>query len=299
MPPKREDKPLSPEEQFAKPETITINGVPVPIYDIAPGRERLKTEVPTIIGLGWSATTEVYKKNMLKFADCGRRVISADAPHGIPADPIPKYPMAELRKAAAILETIDEKGIDKVDAVVHSEAGVFITIAATMRPEKFRNIVYIDPAGMIGKDNLPRLAVGFSLDLIHQTIREMKKSRLRKEQNTRAVGETAANPLGAVKVLAEQPGQSIRSVFAITTEDIREMLRGLKAKGVGLSVIHGAEDRAFPMKRMQEAMSPEEIDGFYSTVGTHNSFILEPEPYTRLADQALDALEKRAKGGKS
>ncbi|MBU6431317.1 hypothetical protein KGQ29_02995, partial [Patescibacteria group bacterium] len=172
------------------------------------------------------------------------------------------------------------------------EGSIFSVMAAYLYPERFRNLVLVDPAGMIGKDNLPRLASGFSIDLIKQIISEMTKEKPTKDQTT---GGGPLDALKAANVLIKSPLQAIRSVFAIANSDIRNMLKSIKEKGIGISVIHPVDDRAFPMEKMQEALGVEHLDGFYSVKGSHNSYFLDPKPYTLLIDNALDDLEKKSK----
>jgi len=55
-----------------------------------------------------------------------------------------------------------------VDAITHSEGSIYIAIAASLRPDLFRNIVLVSPAGMLPDDNLVKEAGRFSSTSIRE-----------------------------------------------------------------------------------------------------------------------------------
>ena len=277
------------EEQWEHPEKVQIGERIIEVEDIKPNQK--KTETPMIIGLGWSETPEVHKGNIKVYVEKGRRVISPDTPHGIDAPPQENYPAVELRKMTALVKTIEEKGVDKVDIVAHSEGAVFSVMAAYFYPEKFRSLVLVNPAGMIGEDNVVRLGVGFSADLIKQIITEAKKEKPNEGQTTGG----SLDALGGIKVLAQNPRASVESVFAMANSDLREMLISIREKGIKVAVVAGVDDGAFPIEKMQKTLGLEHVDGFYSVKGTHNSYLLDPKPYSLLIDTVLDDLEELLK----
>ncbi len=78
-----------------------------------------------------------------------------------PEEAVQKYPKEEVRKALNILGVLEEKDVEKTDVIAHSEGAVNTLIAASLYPEKFRNIVLFGPAGLIGEDTFTRLFQGF------------------------------------------------------------------------------------------------------------------------------------------
>lgn len=269
------------EEQFSNKEVMELPGGKVEVVDIKPDKE--KDEVPTLVAPGWAATPEVLKDNILTLAEEGRRTISINSPHGIETQKVENFPEAELKKVAAVMEVLKEKKIDKIDAVAHSEAGINIAIAATLYPEKFRNIVLVDPGGMVGEDNLGRLIKDFSNDIVIKQTMDSLKDPERIKPIVRALKE-------AGKSILAGPKETVKEVLAISKTQIHELLKGLKEQGIGITIIHGVDDRAFPMDKVQKIAKMDQLDGFISVKGTHNEFYLKPKVYTRLADQALTAL---------
>ncbi len=285
-------------EQFDHPKKIRINGSDIHIYDI---HTENANSVPVLYGIGYSAVPGNYGQAIIDLAEKNRRVISIEAPHGVDTQPITEHPMVELRKAAAWLEMMEQNNIEKADAVAHSESAIYITIAATMHPEKFRNIILVDPAGIIGKDSAPRLMIGFAMDLIKEIIDDVRKSKdvLYSEYNPLhlinaeylpARPQTSILEL-AQKVIAIDPLDSIKSFFAISNADILDMIKNLREKGVGVYIIHAADDKIFPTEDVQKMISGGQVDGFYSIAGTHQTLSINPRPTADVINYALNAGE--------
>lgn len=264
------------EEQWNVPHLIPVDGETIEIRDVRP--ENAKDSIPVITGLGWSESPDSIKKNVHLIYNNGRRVISPNTPHGIEpgeiAEEASSHPAVELRKMAGLIKSLEALGVEKADVVAHSEGAIYTVLAAYLFPEKIRNIVLVNPAGVIGKDSLPRLMVGFSADLTKQVIKDLMDG-----------GPTFL--LNGLKVLSKNPLQAIKSVLAIADSDIRDMLRDVREHGIKISVIATTEDIAFPMKKIQEALGRGDIDGLYSMVGSHNEYLTNPEPYIRIAEHAL------------
>jgi len=286
----KREGPLSLEAQYENKQKLELMGGEVDFVDLRPDIQ--EHDVPVLFCPGWVTTSGAVKDNLLEFANQGRRTICIDASHGIDTEGssmneemIKDLPEAELRKVAALIQSMEKKGIDQVDAVAMSEGGIYLTIAATLYPEKFRNIVLVDPAGMSGEDGFKELAGRFSKDWFYE--------KLKGFLNPKVIGQIIKKEIVDAKNIAANISQSIKEVEAISSTQIPELLKNLKSEGKGISIIHSVDDKAFPMKKIQEMTNTDQVDGFYSVKGSHNQFMLEPSLYTKLADQALDALEKK------
>ena len=224
------------------------------------------------------------------------------APHGIDTDPDfgtgdKTYAAAELRKAAAMLRTLEEKGVEQMDIVAHSESAIWTLIVATMHPEKIRNVVLIDPAGLIDKDSTPRLATSFCLDIVQGALNKEKLPRPKVERGVQPGSPT--DLFGALKNMAGDPMRSLKEVLALRDADIRDILENLKAQGKHIAIVQGARDVIFPMERMNKIVNTKQVDGFYSVYDAHNEINSNPEAYIHVIDHALDALEKLSKRDKA
>lgn len=276
------------ERQFESPEVLRVGAEEISIHDVVPAHP--KTEVPVVFGPGFNANPRIYKENILVLAEEGRRVLSADAPHGVTTDIEHDTAPAELRKAAAILEMLAYKGIEKTDAIGHSEAGIYLTAAALIAPGKFRNLVLSNPAGMIGKGGIGALLLRFLKD-------ERKNTKYTAEHPNPDAGKVEFDLGNLLKIINSNPAQSIRELDAIAAADIRDALTTLKEQGVGISIIHSADDEIFPMSQMQKMANVSMLDGFYSVGGTHQVINKRPTQYTQLAEAALTALEEKQRKG--
>ena len=299
------------EEQLEKPEALDLPGGRVPVLDVSP--EHAKTEVPTMIAPCRGVRPDVYRYNIEVLVGAGRRVVAVDAIHGVDTQEEGDKPHIEQRKAAAMLQTLQAKGIDRTDVLAHSEGGLYAVMAAVQEPARFRNLVLVNPAGIIGRDSPWRLGKGF--------IEDSKVEAARRAHKT---DRDATDPKQFLKDILAKPGRAFQEALAISQSDIRDMLRYLKEKGIGVSIIHAADDRGFPMERVQVERRPNEsekeyqdrvekvrrgdvatagesrgninttmVDGFYSVEGSHNELIQRPDLYTKLVEHALTAMEKK------
>lgn len=280
---------LTLEQQFRNREKIELPEGDIEIVDIKPDKQ--KTEVPVILGLGWGGAPDAYKNNILSLAESGRRTIAIDAIHGIDHsiknEAAETLPEAELRKVAALIQALENKNIEKADAVGYSEGGIYVTLAAMLYPEKFRNLVLVNPGGMVGKDKEVRLTAGFLKDLVKHFIDSIGDKEFLK-RFTAFYG-------GMVKSAAKDIVRAVQEISAISDSQIQEFLENIKAQGLGISIIHTVDDNAFPMDRMQKIVKPRHVDGFYSIQGAHGDFVIQAEKYTHIVDGALDALENKKK----
>lgn len=278
------------EEQFAKKELFDVLDGKIEAVDVVP--DTLKTETPLLLAPGWAASSETFKDSIKILFEKNRRVISLEhASEGVSEDLMDEhlkqqYPADELRKAMALLALIKEKNIDKIDVITHSEGAINTAIAASLEPEKFRNIVFMAPGGMIGKDTFPKLAGRFSYGLIRDAIKNNFSEDFDKARGARAMKV-------AIKYMASNPKRALKESVAISSSQIHEIIKELHSKGIGIAIASGVDDPAFPMDKMQETAKADQLDGFVSLKGSHNEIIDRPEKYVAAADELLDKLEKK------
>ncbi|HEX4104418.1 MAG TPA: alpha/beta hydrolase [Candidatus Paceibacterota bacterium] len=288
------------EAQFDRPEIITHAGIRIGVHDVSP--QKLKTPIPVALGVGWSLRPRAYRETILELARRGRRVICVDAPHGVRASLKAPYPRVELGKAEVLIEALSHKKIGRVDMIAHSEAAIYMVVAATLWPEKFRNIVLVNAAGVIGKDSMPKLIVRFLFDLSVEFVYALKTKIARGFVRMLGIGHTMkesdtslrkATSFGKpTRTIFTGLIQSVESMYAIAHADLRGMLQNLKNKGVGIAFIHATGDRTFPIKKVRRAATDKISHAFYTAPGTHQSITLNPKHYASLIDHALDELEK-------
>ena len=275
------------EKQFGRRRTATFNKAKIEIIvDLAPACT--KTAVPVVMVSGWASTAAVLKENIIALAATGRRIIYANAPHGVPAAGQPGYPAAELRKAAALLLTLDARRVRHADVVAHSEGAIVVAIAATLRPEKFRNVILVNPAGLSKIKDIGQLASDFSVDMLWGEIR-----RLLAEPGLAKTVLTTW--LEAGKTIVADPFKAWEEVQAISSAEIAGLLKDLKDRGLGVAVIHAKDDRTFPVEEVCRRARAGEVCEIIVVPGSHNELYLKPEAFAHLINRTLIALESRKK----
>jgi len=304
------------EEQFKKREVFNFEGGKVEIVDVKP--EHQKTEVPVMVIPGWAGTLDGYKDFILELAQEGREALGIGAMHGIEhkftEDNFKNISDAILRHIAALNEVVEAKGIKEFDVAAHSMSAITAAFYAKLFPGKIRNFFPINPAGMMGKDSFWRM------------FRDFQKDAKAQEEESAKVGNLAqAKEMarGVSKAIRQHPIKIVREVFAMANMQIHDILKELHEQGVGIVVIHSADDRGFPMERIQETSMPEEEDvyiespdasteelaaileepgettkislmkGFISTKGLHARVCLDGKAIGKWVDHLLTALEKK------
>ena len=289
------------EKQFENVETINIQGQEIKILDIIPPNQ--KTDIPVVMAPGYGTYSPLHiKTNILEMARLGRRTLFIDEPRGIKeninnekTEVIKEY---FLRQVSALVEVLDAKGIEKIDIVGNSEGGMYAIIAADIYPERFNNIILCNTGGMIGEDTASKLIYRFAVEGLRSAI-DMGKRK--KTMSVDAQKQIKEGVVGFNKYVFGEPKASYEEIKSMAGTKIRDMVKDVHSKGIGVSIIHTVDDSVFPMDQVQKETSktsPDEkliVDGFYSIPGRHGEFSVNPEQYTRITDEALTALEEKNK----
>jgi len=142
---------------------------------------------------------------------------------------------------------------------------------------------------MVGEDETGRLLKGAALDTVLQTARIYKN--LLKEGGVDAFKKSMVGGRNVVKTVASNPRHQLESIGVIAKSQIHEIFEILRELGIKISIIHGVDDKLFSMDEVQKHTTSKTADGFYSVQGTHYEIYLHPEKFTKVINQALDALE--------
>jgi len=260
----------------------------VEIIDIPADEKNPKSTV--FIAPGFGEVAKTLEPNIKYFAEEGRRTLSYNSIIGVSPEHANKSDQPEVadftkRKLAIIEKTIDEKGLERINGVGHSEGAANLVFAALRNPAVFKNLILIDPVGLMGDDSLTGLFKRFA-EHTFKRIQTAKTDPERNELNQRSKGER-------MKVITENPLRAIQALSSLSKIKIEDILLILKERGIHISIIHGTDDILFPMERMQKMTDSKMIDGFYSIRGGHNDYFLEPEKYSFAISSAIEALENK------
>lgn len=250
-----------------------------------------KDNVPVFISPGWGVekADESMKETLETIANEKRKVITTSFKREekiIESGDKDDIPVAELQKALTIIEAINKKDIDKIDAIGHSEGGLNLAIAASLYPEKFRNLVFIAPAGMMGKkDSFLDLIKRFTID---EGINEIKN---RKDSNINSFYDYIKN---IIKYVSKNPSLALKESREINNADIFEMFKHLKEQGIGVGLVCGVNDKVFPIEEVIKSANEKNIDYLVSTKGHHGSFVLNKD-HVLLAENLLTNMARNKK----
>ncbi|HNP79783.1 MAG TPA: alpha/beta hydrolase [Candidatus Pacearchaeota archaeon] len=251
------------------------------IVEINP--EKPKDDVPVFISPGWGVekANESMKQTLEIIANEKRKVMTTSFEREnkiIENKDKEDIPIAELQKALTIIEAINKKNIDKTDAIGHSEGGLNLAIAASLYPEKFRNLVFLSPAGMMGKkDSFLDLIKRFTVD---EGVNEIKN---RENSNINSFYDYVKN---IIKYVSKNPSLAIEEAKEINSTDIFKMFEHLKEQGVGVGLVCGANDKVFPIEEVIKNANEKNVDYLVLTKGHHGSFVLN-EDHVLLAENLL------------
>lgn len=255
------------------------------VIDIAP--KSLKTQTVTFLAPGWGATTAVYRETIIALASTGRRVVAvASLPELSENSPAYKFsgrnlPAIEWQKAEQAVAILQQKNLTRVDAVGHSESALFLSLAAIKHPKRFRNLVLVNPVALARKRSPWRL--------LWRSLKEYW-----------AVHKSPATPehvrssfFTHAKVMLANPKLHWSPMETFLRSTLPPILRRLKQRGHGISIIHGVDDKFFPIEEIEDSISHDIVDTFYPVSGTHSEFHLDPDPITTVVAFSLDELEKK------
>jgi hypothetical protein len=241
---------------------------------------------------GWGDSGKYTKETYLAGISRGdRRLLAVDYPREIrilsPGNYGEKAPIDQLQRTLCIIEAVEKKGIEKIDAAGYSQGGLDLALAAKLRPDLFQNLVFINPAGIIGKDSFWALAKRFVLDNGIQFLQVMKNNPQWKNK-FKNIQQSFVEYVFSNINLAQQ------EVKSISEGDILEQLEQIKQAGIGVSFICSADDKVFQMGLIQKLMKRKMLNGFYSIEGGHGNLKYDKRVAAAISE-AMEALDNRQK----
>lgn len=295
------------EEQWNHPADVVLGEEALKLHDIRPEQE--KGPRPVMVMPGWGGTPDMWKNNIQELVSAGRRVLVVDSPHGVDAVvDTGDYEVSEaqLRKISAHLGALDQLHVGEVDVVGHSAGAIDALFAASLRPEKVKNVILISSGGMVGKDSLLSLSLRFAQEKKAEAERTTQDGTNQESKRLTSIG---------VKANRQNPIHAFKEALSLAHTQVADLLRSLKEKGVGIIFVHSPDDKVFPFEQVSETIQglkkvddrlgnrkPEEggeilkiLDGVYSVSGGHRGTLLKTEEYARIIDVGLSALEAKHK----
>lgn len=261
----------SPRQCFQKEEMDSLGGS-VSVIDVTSDS---CDGIPVFLACGWSETLGMLENTIFIISKIiNRRILSLDYSRLDDTHVADKrFPANDYLKARALISLIEKKNIDKVDVIAHSEGAIIVTIAAYLKPKKFRKILFIAPAGFLPYDNFYYLVFRFLKDTLYELSFSFQQKTF----------------FAYVKYLKHSliyifrnPIQSAKEAFGISKFKITPLLREIQDKGVDIAVIQHKEDVIFPTKKTQKIIEKTTIKNFYLAEGGHNDIHSNPEKFANM-----------------
>lgn len=256
----------------------------IEIVDIVP--EKPVSDIPVFFAPGMAAGWEDIERH-LKILGQERRVLSLKHPKKeLIHDPKENNPSIEIQKALSILSTLEQRKIQETYLVATSGGGPSAVLAAYMNQYRgWKGIILIESAGLSGKQTT--LGLGLRYFLESRNIQKRFEEEPQILEKFRKFQEKSA--------LARKKHEEItkKEIEAIKNTDVLQMLEFLKSNHIPIVVIHGADEKLFPMKRLQERVAKYHADGVISISAGHYDFLMKPEKIMPIVNEVLSVLEKR------
>jgi len=256
------------EEQFLKREEIRSPGGYIKVVDI----NQSGSGNPILLSSGWGETLEALKSVIFSIAKImERRVFACDYSH---LDNINGYqdgfPAGGYMKAHSFINLLDDKEVIKVDAIGHSEGAINIIIAAHLKPESFKNIILINPSGMMWNDTFYKLAKRFLTEVFFEpiTLDTAKRFLIYVKYIFQVIVYILKNPI-----------QAFREAIGISRFKIFHLLRNIQKRGVKVAIVVDKDDIIFPADQVRRQAKKAQIKNFYLVEGGHNEIHINPDRF--------------------
>lgn len=259
--------------------------------------------LPVLIAGGWSEGTASLQDTADEVLKDGREVITLDHNRSDIKLTSPDNDHPEtLHRAETIMTILDTEQLGRVDVIAHSEGALDIELAARHYPNRFRNIILVAPAGMIGKDSMLGLLGRFSRKVARGYFVDLKEIKQRDPQSAKRFEKAGPEYFKA------NPKKGLREIGAIAASQIDQGLVDLRSKGIKIGLLQSHADRGFPDKKIYENTVVAEaindsssqdlqmvVDSYASVASKragHDDLIIHPERASRAALDMLSDLEK-------
>lgn len=241
------------------------------------GKHEKKESVPVLVVSGWGAPSlDQYKKPLL-FLSEKRDVIGANTSSKTSHEPIilkkeyryllGQFSYYHVRKALALMSVLKKNKIIRTDVVAYSEGAIIVTIAASFEPSLFRNIIFVNPAGITP----PRHPINFLGSYLKETLLGVKEAFSRKIF-WKKVDRVCEGP---IRRFLSHPFRSFMEMSDIAQADIRGNLYLLKSYGIQFSLLLAKDDQIFPLKKAKRFAPKDIFREIKESEGRHSNFIFE------------------------
>lgn len=245
---------------------------------------------PIVYAIGWGTDTTMHLPPMKSLAGKGFDVWSVNPPRkGSSRRSQEELPSTEIESNKAnsvvsLLKHLHESGVEQVDMVAHSEGAIYASLAALKALEipgaaKVRSIILVEPAGLMGKDSVVKLASRFARQAFGNVIRN-PNLYVRNRKSGRGIFSLRT---------------SVHEALAIAEANLSDLLKILTENGIKIGIIGGNFDSVFPAREIVDTLQTGNLNIPFSTLDIrHNGIYAESEFVMTDVDRMLHELNNSA-----
>lgn len=246
--------------------------------------------IPVLLAPGWGGSgLGTYQKTLLCLAE-KRRMLAFSSLYGIGSEHAKMHfgrretkelSAVYIKKAAALFETARFHRLEKIDAIGYSEGAMVVALAASFRPELFRNVVFVNPAGISGKTSEGYFLVRYLCEVANGLFGSLKSGNFFRKVSHVANGHMQ-------RILAD-PGRTREELRAAAEADLFSEMKIPLQAGVKFSAALAMDDNLFPPKHFYERAPKGAFKEVREIPGRHSNFIYGGAEYL---DEMLRFLER-------
>ncbi len=241
-----------------------------------------------IVCPGWGETIEVLSYSMKELEKLNRPIIVLEHPKQLqPMSNPTNYHDNQYQKARNIIGVVEHFNLHKVDLIAHSEGAVNGLIAASIKPDLFRSISMLNPAGIVKY----KTSLMFVVNMIRKIVLDAKrsyKSTINWALFKHHLFTVKSHGFAGFRMLWHDINSSAQ-------QPIVGLVASLARYGVFTTIIAGKEDVIFPSKKIKQYINTDKIDKYIEVDGWHDELHYNPVKYQKIIRDTLkevDAIQK-------
>ncbi|MGH9856330.1 MAG: serine aminopeptidase domain-containing protein, partial [Acidobacteriota bacterium] len=286
--------PLNIEAATVTRDTLHVQGLSVVTTKIFP--DNPQTDQWTIFGPGFFGTAERQRHFLSQLAQKGYPIVTFDNKltghienEKNASDKPPST--TELVQAAIVLATLDTLPATEtakgVNAIFHSQAAIYGSLAATMDPDhRIGNIVYVNPKAR--QMTRPRLYM--------RGIHEALTSKITTGTENTTLENSSSSGLQRIREVVQNTWRtrdiSLPQLSSIAHSATRELLMQVHDAGIGVGIVWGEQDKIFLPRESQRIFTRQPVDGFGYVQG-HHEISTNPQGYAQKIHTVFERLHAR------
>ncbi len=248
------------------------------IIDIV--EEENNGSLPVFYSKGWGESSKTTRPLFEKLSQ-HRRILSFLHPREIrktdfSEDLVRKFSKVVLQKAFCILEVLERKGTDKVDAIGYSEGGLILAVAVYLQPERFNRIIMITPIGILGRTPYHKFAWGFYKNIKQNQV-DLKMQNGREELIKITSKEF-------IKYVKKNLSLSFREARAMARADLLEIIKGWNKDHSEVVFIASKQDKLFDVEKIRSRLKKESLGPLSELEGIHTELKLNDGYQRKVVD---------------